>query len=241
MRALWVALAVAALAVTAGCAGFGGPQSAATPSDEQLAQNATYEWSHTAPVAVNMSRDTYTVVASVTDRQNVTIGRPAGRGDAAPTDISAVAFRHPNGTVVGSDAINVSTTDSALVATFPATNGTFAYTAPADGSQTVIPVVVNGSHSVTLPRGMRASLPIISSVQPGGYDRRIDDDRVRLAWDSVPADRIRISYYSQRNAMLFAGLAVLLGLVGAGGVIYYRLQIRQLESERVASEVDLEK
>lgn len=237
MRKLLVAAGVLALAVTAGCLGGGG----AGPTDQQLAQNATYDWENDADVAVDVGGGEYQVVASVDNQTEARFARSDGFGGRNPLPISSVQFRYPNGTQVGADGIDVSTRNSRTVVTFPAENGTFAYSANAGGRSASIPVRFEGSHEVVLPPGMRTSVPVFGFVEPGGYEKTIEDNRVHVRWDSLDGGRINTQYYLQRDILLFAVVTGALLVLAAGGVVYYRILIRRLEDEREDAGLDVER
>ncbi|SEV97119.1 DUF5803 family protein [Halobacterium jilantaiense] len=238
MRKVWVALAVVALAVSAGCLGAGG---GGGPSDERLAENATYEWNQTVDVHVNVTDGQYAVVAGVDNKSKVRFTRRGGFGGRNPLPISAVQFRYPNGTVVDSEDIDVSTKDARTVVTFPQDNGTFAYTSPAGSRKATVQVGFEGSHELVLPPGMRVSFPVLGYVEPGGFEKSVEDNRVNVRWESVDARSIDTRYYLDRDLLLFGGAAAVLGLVAVLGVVYYRLRIRRLEDEREDAGLDLEK
>lgn len=237
MRKLLVAAGVLALAVTAGCLGGGG----GGPTDQQLAQNATYDWEKDADVAVDVGGGEYRVVATVDNQSEARFARSSGFGGRNPMRISAVQFRYPNGTQVGADSIDVSTRNSRTVVTLPAENGTFAYSANAGDRSATIPVRFEGSHEVVLPPGMRTSVPVFGVVEPGGYEKTIEDNRLHVRWDSLDGGRISTQYYLQQDILLFAGITGGLVLVAAGGVVYYRMLIRRLEDEREDAGLDVEK
>jgi hypothetical protein len=236
MRKLWVAVAVAALAVTAGCLGGGGG-----PTDQQLAENATYDWDRETDVRVNVTGGEYSVVAAVDNQSDVKLASSDGFGGRNPLPISAVQFRYPNGTTVDAEDIDVSTANSRTVVTFPADNGTFAYTASAGGRQVTVPVGFEGSHELVLPAGMRVSFPVFGVVEPPGYQKTVEDDRVHARWDSLDGGTIDAKYYLERDLFLFGGTAGVLSVAALGGVVYYRLRIRRLEDEREDAGLDLEK
>ncbi|MFB6072753.1 MAG: DUF5803 family protein [Halobacterium sp.] len=236
MRKLLVALGVLALAVSAGCLGTGGG-----PTQQQLERNATYDWSKDTDVAIDVSGGQYTLVATVDGQRKVKFSRSGGFGGRNPLRIGAVKFRYPNGTTVGADAISVSTRNSRTVVELPAANGTFAYTANAGGRSVTIPVAFDGSHELVLPLGMRTSFPVFGVVEPAGYSKTIEDNRVHVRWESLDGGVIDTKFYLQRDLYLFGGVAGVLALAAVAGVVYYRLRIRRLEDEREQAGLDVEK
>ncbi|MFB6078235.1 MAG: DUF5803 family protein [Halarchaeum sp.] len=239
MRRRWllVAFAFVALAASAGCLGGG------TVSDQQLAQNATYDWHANESVSVNATGSEYHAVLNVTgaNRSELRFSQSNAFTGETPIQLSAIKFRYPNGTVVNASAIPVSESRDALTVTLPAQRGQFAYTAPTGSRSVTVPVVVSDvSYSVTLSAGMRVSVPLVSSVQPSGATATLAEGRVHLAWQSVSADEVYVKYYLERDVYIFGGLLALAALVALGGVVYFRRLIRGLERDRVESGLDVE-
>lgn len=230
-----VALGLLVLLVTTGCLG-GTP----APSEEDLAADADYEWDHDADVTIHVGADQYETVANVSDRESVHLASSDGFGGRSPLYISAIRFRYPNGTVVGPDAMDVYTSDSRTVVEFPVDNGTFAYSANAGSRSVTIPVGFEGSHEVALPPGMRASFPVFGVVEPGGYEKTIEDNRVHVYWESMHSDSITLQYYLEQDLLIFGGIVGLLTAVALGGVVYFRKRIRRLEQEREEQGLDVE-
>jgi hypothetical protein len=237
MTKLQVAVGVLLLAVLAGCAGFGG---GAAPSQSALERNATYDWTNDADVTVNVTGGEYKTVAAVNGTETVRLAATSGFGGRNPLYISAVQFRYPNGTVVGADAIDVSARDQRTVVAFPASNGTFAYTGNAGSRSVTAPLAFEGSHEVVLPPGMRVSFPVFGDVQPGGYQRSVEDNRVHLRWESLSDATVSVEYYLPQDLLLFGGVIAVLAVAAVGGVVYYRLRIRRLERQREEAGLDFE-
>ena len=190
---------------------------------------------------MNVSGGQYSVVAAVDNQSDVRLASSDGFGGRNPLPISAVQFRYPNGTTVDAEHIDVSTADSRTVVTFPQANGTFAYTASAGGRQVTVPVGFEGSHELVLPAGMRVDVPVFGVVEPAGFEKTVENDRVHVRWDSTNSDTISAEYYLQRDLYLFGGTTGVLAVAAALGVVYYRLRIRRLEDEREDAGLDLER
>lgn len=222
-------LGLAALAVLAGCAGFGGGL-----DEERLARNASYDWNTSADVTVTVEGGEYQAVYEVEDGTAVEAFRRETLGGRSPVEVAAVQFRYPNGTVVNASSIDVEQADNRVVIRPPADEGRVAYSAPADGGgRFSLPVTVDGSYEVVLPPGRRVSAPVFGDVNPAGYDSSRDDrDRVHLRWSSLEDGTITVRSYLQRDIYLFGGLLGVLLVVSLGGLVYFRLQIRKLEKER---------
>jgi hypothetical protein len=235
MRRLLAAVGLLVLVVSAGC--LGGPPA---PSDEELAKDADYDWDRDANVTITVDGGQYHVVADVNNKSSVRLSQQGGFGGQNPVYVSAVKFRYPNGTVVGAEEIDVSTSNSRTVVEFPADNGTFAYTGNAGDRSLTVPVIVEGSHELVLPPGMRVSVPVFGVVEPAGYEKTIEDNRVHVRWESLSGGTVSSKFYLQRDILLFGGIVGVLAAVAVAGVVYYRIHIRRLEDEREQSGLDLE-
>lgn len=240
-RALLLA-AVAALALSAGCAGvFGG----GAPSSEQVNRNATYRWDTTANVTVTVLEGgtEYQAVLRVGNRTSVPAYTHGEIEGDQPLDVAAVRYRYPNGTVVrpNGSTLAVRHEGSRAVIDVPQRGGRLAYTAPATPKQVRLQTVTEGSHEVILPPAMRTEAFLFGSVAPGGYETSVDDrNRLHLTWEEVRGGSIDVRYYLERDFYIFAGFAALAALVAVGGAVYYRLQIRRLERRREAVGLDVE-
>lgn len=233
MRRVLALLALLGLVVLAGCTG-------GAVNQADLQKNATYDWNTSAAVTVNASTSQYQAVYELDNDSSVRLSLHDDFSGTQPLSIAAVKFRYPNGTVVGADALDVSEQDRETVVSFPAREGAFAYTADSGPRNLLVPVVTNRSHEVSLPPGMRVSLPIVGGVTPGGYETSISGDRVVLRWESVERGPISIDYYYERDLLLFGGLVLLLVLVAGGGAAYYYSIISRLENRRAAAGLDVE-
>ncbi|WP_232701507.1 DUF5803 family protein [Halobacterium wangiae] len=234
MRRLLAAVGLAVLVFGAGC--LGGPPA---PSDEDLSQEAEYDWDRDVNVTITVNNGQYRMVADV-DESEVRLSQQGGFGGRNPVYVSAVQFQYANGTVVGADAIDVSTRDSRTVVEFPAANGTFAYTGNAGDRSLTVPVIAEGSHELVLPPGMRVSFPVFGVVEPAGYEKTIEDDRVHVHWESLDGGTVNSKFYLQQDLLLFGGVVGVLAAVAVAGVVYYRIRIRRLEDEREQSGLELD-
>ena len=233
MRRRLAVLAVLAIVVLAGCTG-------GVVSEEELAEDATYDWETNATVTVDVDGSSYQAVYQIRDRSSVELYHLGTLGGEEPIPIRAIQFRYSNGTVANASAMDVAEQNSRTVVTFPEDEGQFAYTANSPSGDLFFPVVTNGSYEVILPPGTRISAPIIGAAQPGGYEKTVNEDRVHLFWESPSADEINVTYYLERDLYIFGGLIALLGLVALAGVVYFRYQLRNLEEERESSGLDME-
>lgn len=229
-----VVLAVVALAALAGCMGGGGI------SDEQLAENATYDWNSSATVSADVATGSYKAVYTVSNRTELSLSTPTELTGDNPVSISAVQFRYSNGTVVNSSAIDVEQTDSETVVHLPAAEGQVAFTASAGQRVVVIPAAVEGSYEVALPGRMRVALPVFGSVSPGGYERSIVDGRTHLYWESLSGGHVEANYYYEQDMYIYGGVVALAVLGALAGAIYLRRQIRRLRQYREDAGLNVE-
>lgn len=222
-------LAVAALALTAGCMGGGVVDEAA------LSESATYEWNTSADASVTIEEGEYRAVLTMANRTNVSLYGPGEFGGEAAIPISAVQYRFENGTVVNASAIGVTERNERTVIQVPTEGGQLGYSARVRSNALFLPVTINGSYAVTLPEGAAVSAPIVGRVTPKGFEVS-SDDRTTIHWDRPDAEIITVDYYQERNLYVFGGLLAIAGLVAGGGLLYFRQQLRALVARRTAME-----
>ncbi|MFB6073804.1 MAG: DUF5803 family protein [Haloarculaceae archaeon] len=238
-RALALGL-LAVLVVLAGC-------SAGEPDPQQLNANATYDWSGNVTARITVNTSTFTAVYRLDEHNGSTVeaySRDA-LGTEAPLRISGLRYRYPNGTVVTTANSTMSATveNRRTVVHLPVNgSGQLAFTASRHGKSFGLPVFVEGSYDVALPRGARVGLPLLSQVSPPGWSGSVHGARQTVHWDSVDARSLSLRWYLQRDLLLFATLLAGLLVVGSGGAFYYYRQIKRLERQRdeVGLDVDTE-
>ena len=232
-------LALGALVLAAAMAGCFG--SSEIPAD-RLNENATYDWETSANATFNISRSSYATVLNVTNESIEVWQRDAIEGET-PVRLRALKFQFENGTVVRSNEtsnLTASTGNDRTTIEMPTNSGKVAYTATRSGKSFSTPVFVNGSHEVVLPPGARVGLPLLSQVGPGNWNSSVENNRMTLRWGNLTDGTINARYYLERDLLLFAGLAVIAILVGAGGALYYLRQIRGLEAKREELGIDID-
>jgi len=227
-------LLCALLAAGAGCAALGG---GGAVDRDALNQSASYDWDTNATVTYNLTGGQYRGVLNVSADETVPVYIVTEIEGERPITISGLRFRYPNGTVANASAVEVEETDSRVVLT-PPSAGQIAYTAPAGEKTFTAPSAINGSYEVVLPDGMRVGAFLFSSVSPGGYatDTNEATNRMTVRWERLDGGLIDVRYYLERDVDLFLGLVTLLAGAAAGGVIYFRRQIRALERQRESAE-----
>lgn len=224
------------LTVSAGCTGIFGPGSV---DEEALSQDFQYDWDTDAKVTINVTGEEYHAVYDLQNRSQLVVNTRDFTGEQ-PLDVAALQYRYPNGTVTKIPASAVEKRRESTVITLPAREGKVAFTAPAGGKQVRVPTFVEGSYEMILPPNMRVDAPVLSQIRPGADERTIENSRVHIYWDNVEANAVSVSYYLARDLWIFGGVIALLVLVGAGGLGYYVLQIRQLERRREEVGLDVE-
>lgn len=240
-RRLLALAGLALLVALAGCSFFGG---GGEVDEENLLGEAHYEWEANANATYNLSAQSggYTAVVEITNRSTVSLHQSTTiRGDQS-VSVNVLRFRFTNGTVVNATHANLTARKGSdqTVISFPAKNGTVAWTGSRDGKSWSTPVVVEGSHRVDLPKKTRVGLPFLSRVRPEPDEKTTEDGRMRLYWDDMGSNRLSIEYYLVRDLYLF-GSVILIGLtVGIGGALYYFRQIRQARKKRESVGLDVE-
>jgi hypothetical protein len=223
-------------AALAGC-GFG---SSDIPED-QLNEEATYDWDTSADATFNISRSSYATVVNASNETVEVWQRDAIEGDN-PVNLRALRYRYENGTVVNASHGNLSATragDKTQI-TVPEAGGKVAYTASRSGKQFSTPVFTEGSHEVILPPGARVGIPLLSQVSPGNWNSTVENNRMTVRWENLSDGSINTRYYLERDLLIFAGLAAIALLVGTVGGLYYFRQIRGLEAQREEIDIDID-
>jgi len=239
-RRLLALAGLALLVVLSGCSVFGGGE----VDQEDLLGDAHYEWESNANATYNLSASSggYTAVVEVTNQSTLSLHQPTAlRGDQS-VSVEVLRFRFPNGTIVNATHANLTATRESdeTIISFPAKNGTVAWTGERDGKSWSTPVLVEGSHRVDIPEGTRVGIPFLSRVSPGPDEKTLEDNRMRLYWDNLDSDTLAIEYYLVRDLYLF-GSVILVGLaVGLGGVLYYLREIRRARKKREEVGLDVE-
>jgi hypothetical protein len=242
-------LAVAALAATAGCFGFGG----GPVSNEQLDEDpvAAYQWNASTDHYVEVTANArfaavYTVPAN---RTTVELYRNDGFGGRNAIPVSAVRYRYPNGTVLTGSAFaarggEVRRTRDAVVVTPPTDGpggGKLAFSSSSTPKRFTLPVFVEGTYEVVLPPDRDVSFPILGSVRPGGFETTDVGDQVHIRWsEPVTSRALVVQFYLERDLTIFGAAVAVLLVVGAVGVLRYQREIRRLEEQREELGLDVE-
>lgn len=236
------------LTASAGCTGLFGPGSV---DEEDLAENANtteYDWNSDARATLNLSSDTYRSVYAL-DGRTIEVYTRDAFGRENPLDIEAVKFRYPNGTVVTvteTEAFRVERTREKTIIHTPTSGGKVAFVTTKSSRTVSTPVFLSTdgpekpSYEVVLPPNTGVSVPLLSSVQPPGYETASVDGRTHVRWDSVETESLSIRYYLNRDLLIFGALAAVLTIAGILGAGYYLLQIRELERRRKDVGIDIE-
>lgn len=237
MRRLRVVAAVGVLTiliVTTGCLGGGGV------TQEQLDENASYNWSIDTEIRFNVTGTTFQGVATVTNGSPVEVYRITEFQGEQPLDVSAVRFRYPNGSVTTLNVSAVEQQNSRTLIHPPAEIGYIGYTARAAPKHFSIGTPRDGAYEVILPKRMRIGVPVLGSISPGGADLSVNDNRVHLRWDDLSAGQISLQYYLERDFYLFAGLVVTGIVLAIGGILYFRYRLRRLAAQRRDAGLEVE-
>ena len=156
--------------------------------------------------------------------------------------------RYPNGTVItGSELADrgaVERTRDVVRIDFPGEGDVegdrIAFTAGSTPKRFVLPTYVKGSYEVVLPPNRRVEVFPFGKVNPGGYTVESDGDQRIIRWESVETDSISVQFYLQRDLYIFGGAAVVLAIVGAGGLFYYKRRIEALRRQREELGLDVD-
>ncbi|MEE6209848.1 DUF5803 family protein [Salarchaeum sp. III] len=231
-RRLVAVLAVCVLAATAGCMGMGGTGASA--------EDVSYDWNASANASMDVAPGSYQAVYRVNNTTELSFSTPTKLTGDQPVSLSAVKFRYSNGTVVNESVVGVSQTRSETVVALPNDTGQLAFTATAGQRAVTVSAPVEGTYEVVLPGDMDVAIPVLGHVDPGGYDRSVEDGRVHLTWESLDGGHIEANYYYQQDVLLFGGVIVVSALVGVTGAFYLRNRIRRLRQYREDAGLELD-
>ncbi len=235
-RQLLATLGLLVLVVSSGCTGFG-----SVTSQEELRQNATYDWDTDANATITVEDGEYRAVYTIENRSTVRLYHSTAYGNDRPIDVRAVQFQYPNETVVGMNEISVEETRSEVYIHLPTQQGQLAFTSDTSTNNIQTRTFVDGSHEVVLPSGYRVENFVLGNVRPGGYETTTDDqNRVHIRWDDVSTDTISVQYYLARDVYLLGGIAVIASLGAAIGLAYVYRQIQDLRRRREEMGLDID-
>ncbi|MFC6732249.1 MULTISPECIES: DUF5803 family protein [unclassified Haladaptatus] len=230
MRRRLLALALLVLlTASAGCMGIFGPGEV---DQQRLNEDASYDWNTSANATIDVRSGEYQSVYVVSNQSEIEFYERDGFGTERPLEISALKFQYENGTVVNASTLDVSQTRNRLIVGLPAADGKVAFTGAAQGKSFATPTFVTGTYEVILPPGMRVDYVPLAQVQPGGYETRLEDNRVHITWDDVQSRAIVLRWYLDRDLTIFATAAAGLAIAGVVGAFYYLRQIRVLRERR---------
>ncbi|GAA0661113.1 DUF5803 family protein [Natronoarchaeum mannanilyticum] len=239
-RLLLATVAVALLAITAGCVGGGGPD------EERLNEDATYNWSVQQDVYIDIanagsltSDAEFKAVYDVSGKDEIELYRSGITSDR-PLRISAIKFRGENGSFTNGTDLDVERTDEQTVVNLPSEDGKLAFTSETDPKELRIPAYVEGSYRVALPPDHSTEDFLLGHVSPrSGYRTETVDNRVNIVWSDVSSP-IFLKYYVDRDRYFFYGLVASLGLVALGGYFHFNRQIRKLKRMRKEHGLELD-
>lgn len=238
-RLLLATVAVALLALAAGCVGGG-------PDEERLNEDATYNWSAQQDVYIDVadagsitSDAEFKAVYDVSGRDEIELYRSGITSDR-PLRISAIKFRSENGTYVNGTDLDVEHSDDRTVVNLPSEDGQLAFTSETDPKELRLPAYVEGSYRVALPPDHSTEDFLLGHVSPrSGYRTETVDGRVHVVWSDVSGP-IHLKYYVDRDRYFFYGLVASLGLVALGGYFHFNRQIRKLKELRKEHGLELD-
>jgi len=248
-RLLLTTACLALLVVSSGCLGIGtGPVSQERIDSDPAAD---YTWGANRTVHVTIQPNTQFRAVMETNDTTLELYRRDGFGGTNPLSVQAVRYRYPNGTVVTGSEIRarggeITRTREETIVTLPSDapprGGELAFTSGGTPKRFTLPTYLDGTYEVVLPPDRRLDFPVFGQVSPGNYETSIDDaGRVHVVWaEPVTAETVSVQFYLQRDLYIFAGIVALVGVVGIGGLLYYRRQIQVLREQRREMGVDVE-
>lgn len=241
-------LAVALLAVTAGCVGaFSG-----SLSEEELdAEPAEpYEWDAETTGHITVTEDaTFRAVYEIpTNQSEMRLYRSDRFGGTNPIPLRSVRYQYPNGTVITAAEFeahggSIERTNDEVLVVFPHDEADwdnetaqFAFTSDSTPKRFTLPAFQEGSYELVLPPNRSVEFFLFGNVIPRDHERTVTDHRTHIYWDHISSGTIVVQFYLQRDLYIFGGFFGLAGLAAIAGILYYRRQIEELEQRREAAE-----
>lgn len=247
-RLLLAVLAVATLAVTAGCLGYvtGGGEIEDATLDEEPPE--AYNWDSDRDAYIQIRTDaSFQAVYNVSAQDELRLYRETGYGTEDPLDLRAFRYQYPNGTVITGSEFRErggeieQTTDEVWVR-FPdeMSEGKVALQASSTPKRFVLPVYVSGSYEVVLPENRQATFPVFGTVAPRGGEVEQRGDRQHVVWDEVESGTILVQFYLERDLYIFAVVVLVATVVGLGGALLYKRKLERLKAERQEMGLDVD-
>ncbi|MFB6130269.1 MAG: DUF5803 family protein [Salinigranum sp.] len=245
-RLLLPVAALVLIALTAGCAGVGSGPIQQSTLDAKPA--APYAWDAQATVHVTVQDNAKFRAVYHLDQRSIQLYRRDGFGGRSPLDVRAVRYRYPNGTIInGSEFASrgggIQRTRDVVNVTLPSDasgGGKLAFTADSMPKRFSLPTFVKGSYEVVLPPNRRIDVPVLGTASPSPSRVSTVGSRTHIYWNDVSGRTISVQFYLQRDLLVFGAIVAALGLVGIGGLAFYRRQIRRLREQREEMGLDVE-
>lgn len=258
-RRLLAALALVVIIGLAGCTTIFGSN---VDDPDALSQEAEYNYDTGSDAFITINRENYTAVYNVSakvtgDEGTIQLWRTNALTIENPLEVSALQFRHTNGTIVRyvdgeavmthpdgtqepTETLSVNATRQRTIVHLPADEGHLAFTTPKTGKEVAIRTPVHGSYEVALPPGRDAQYPLLSRVHPSNDHREVVGDRVHLRWDNVETSVVSLQWYLDRDLWLFGGLGIIAVIAGVIGITYYYRQIQRAKVRREEEGIDVD-
>lgn len=250
MRRAIALVAVALLAVSAGCVGgFSG-----SLTEEQLGEEPAepYQWDAETDIHIVVTENaTFRAVYDIqTNDTEMEVYRRDGFGGTNAIPMRAVRYRYPNGTVITGTEFaahggSIEQTNDAVIVEFPHEQDNwdnetaqFAFTSESTPKRFSLPTFREGSYEVVLPPNRSIDFFLFRNVVPRDYSQTQIGTQERIQWEQVTSRSVVVQFYLERDLYLFGGVFGLLGLVSIAGVLYYRRQIETLRERREAVDVE---
>jgi len=232
---------VALLVVSAGCLAFvtGGGEMANETLDAEPPRE--YDFGTDRDADFDLSADgTYTVVYNVSERDSLRLYQDTVYAGDQPLEFRAFRYQYPDGTVINGSEFRerggeVDQTPDEVWIRFAddMEGGKVAFSGDGSPRRFTMLTYVQGSYAVTLPEGFSTDIPLVGHVSPRGSAVEEVDGRDRIVWDSVTSGSIVVQSYRERDLIIFAGIALIAGVVAVAGTLRFRRQLEELKQRRM--------
>jgi hypothetical protein len=201
--------------------------------DQILPEPSVYEelWQNESDAIFLIDRNEYRAVYTLNDTNTIDLYHVPRANIKKSLEISNVAFRYTNGTILPQNKLIITENRSSTLITTPNSYGEIAFTSNRDGKSFQAPISIVGNYTVILPENAVVDIALLSRVVPSGYSSEYILNQENIHWKMPPGEAIYVQYYLIRDSQL---LAVLLVFCGFSLIIYsivYWIKIKKIKQK----------
>ena len=201
--------------------------------DQNLSEPSIYEglWQNESDAVFQIDKNEYRAVYTLDGTNTINLYYVPRANIKKSLEISNVAFRHTNGTILPQSKLIIAENRSSTLITAPNSYGKIAFTSNRDGKSFQAPISVVGNYTAILPENAVVDMALLSRVGPSDYSSETISNRENIHWKMPPGEAIYVQYYLIRDSQL---LAILLVLCGFSLIVYsivYWIKIKKIKQK----------